>query len=137
LTLGAFPSQILHAEATDLAESAQLENVMRILFLELPEFRGLGSEGISWALQICPSLDPNRTSGQTNLESFLEQFQDEEMQRSLDRANFANYLCCLVSFFSPIDRRLMAQMDKRCGEMNFLIFVVYLIRVSIAHFNTV
>ncbi|KAJ7936870.1 hypothetical protein B0H13DRAFT_2430817, partial [Mycena leptocephala] len=42
---------------------------------------------------------------------FLDQFQAETAP-SLDLLGFTNYLCCLCSFFGPVDTRIMVQIDK-------------------------
>jgi hypothetical protein len=66
-----------------------------------------------WALHVIPSLNTHSYfSMQTAAEHFLDQVQAAQI-RDLDERDFANYLCCLISFFTPLSRALLAETDRR------------------------
>ncbi|KAJ7487302.1 hypothetical protein B0H11DRAFT_2015129, partial [Mycena galericulata] len=72
---------------------------------------------VQWALHIIPSALPAGlqhifSSREDALNYFLDQFQADTMP-TLDDASYANYLCCINSFLSPVDPRLLVQIDKR------------------------
>ncbi|KAJ6506022.1 hypothetical protein DFH09DRAFT_1101529 [Mycena vulgaris] len=67
---------------------------------------------VLWALRVIPSITwIGLGSVQTNLNYFLGQFQAEKMP-ILDPAGFADYLCCINSFLSPVDPRVVVQINK-------------------------
>ncbi|KAJ7479699.1 hypothetical protein FB451DRAFT_164027 [Mycena latifolia] len=104
----AFPR--LSLESEDVFH--QVRNVVEII-TEWPivHLDSISSAELQWALHIIPSL---RSSGPVEniLDLFLDQFQPNYITR-LDSWSFANYLCCVNSFFSPTSPRVMTRLDKR------------------------
>ncbi|KAJ7125763.1 hypothetical protein C8R43DRAFT_1111438 [Mycena crocata] len=90
---------------------AHLLNVLEIIEGRPEVINNGETSAIQWALQVIPgSLDPRR-SIQTNVERFFAQLQLDTLQ-SLDQYTFANYLCCVKSFFGPVIPRVMVLKDK-------------------------
>ncbi|KAJ7210852.1 hypothetical protein GGX14DRAFT_625057 [Mycena pura] len=72
-----------------------------------------------WALNIIPSLERKRRFGgslQDSLEYFLDQFTLENMQ-TLDEEDVCNFLCCLNTFVSPCNPKLMMQKSKKAFKV--------------------
>ncbi|KAJ7215933.1 hypothetical protein GGX14DRAFT_54659 [Mycena pura] len=68
-----------------------------------------------WALNTIPSLDFTVNFGgsfQKNLEHFVVQFAQGNIPK-LDEEDVCNYLCCLNSFFRPVDPKILSQRNKR------------------------
>ena len=68
-----------------------------------------------WALSTIPSLELKQDlegSLRHILDYFLKQFTLENMQ-TLDEEDVCNYLCCLNTFFSPCNPKLMTQKSKK------------------------
>ncbi|KAF7366243.1 hypothetical protein MVEN_00501600 [Mycena venus] len=63
---------------------------------------------LRWRLHIIPSL---RLKSIQEIEHFLDQFPPDKLP-ILNRSTFADYLCCLNSFFAPLDSRLLVQKDR-------------------------
>ncbi|KAJ7925464.1 hypothetical protein B0H13DRAFT_2654280 [Mycena leptocephala] len=93
----------------------ELKNVLHVLggSPDLIRIGEMSPSNINWFLYVLLSLR-GRFGSQSPLAEvkwFLDQFQAETVP-SLDLPSFTNYLCCLCSFFGPVDARIMVQIDK-------------------------
>ncbi|KAJ6602831.1 hypothetical protein DFH09DRAFT_1125604 [Mycena vulgaris] len=112
------------------ALAAQFRNISRITH-EWPELvHTEAPHHIQWALHVIPSLNPRPTMWnprpRPGIEDQVTHFLDhlrvqEEDISSLDLFGFTNYLCCVNSFFGPINPQIMAQLDKR--EFQFILLL--------------
>ncbi|KAJ7146759.1 hypothetical protein C8R44DRAFT_898935 [Mycena epipterygia] len=90
----------------DPVQLAQLSGIIQILS-ERPRLISEWNT-LQWGLHVIPLLHFKATQ---DIEYFLDQFQADKLP-ILDKLTFADYLCCLNSFFAPLDSRLMVQKDK-------------------------
>ncbi|KAJ7217303.1 hypothetical protein GGX14DRAFT_440978 [Mycena pura] len=78
------------------------------------------SRVVKWALRTIPSsLEQKQNLGgsfQRTMEYLLNQFTLENMQ-TLDEEDVCNYLCCLNTFLSPCDPRIMIQKSKKAFKV--------------------
>jgi hypothetical protein len=67
-----------------------------------------------WAFHTFASLDPDHciALGQKGLEHFLDTLHVDKIV-GLDESTFTDYLCYINSFFSPVNLRILAGLDKR------------------------
>ncbi|KAJ7510900.1 hypothetical protein B0H11DRAFT_1034997 [Mycena galericulata] len=88
-------------------------HIIQIVHGQWPRVTVQSQSWLRWSMHIFPSVvHRNSASLNNNLQNFLDQVQSDTMP-NLDDASFANYLCCINSFLSPVDPRLMGQIDKR------------------------
>ncbi|KAJ6506014.1 hypothetical protein DFH09DRAFT_1289161 [Mycena vulgaris] len=95
----------------DPAQLLQLSNIIRIA-QGWPDLI-IDSESllpIPWALHVIPSI-PQFGPEVGELIHFLDQFPANKMPM-LDPAGFADYLCCINSFLSTVDPRVVVQINK-------------------------
>ncbi|KAJ7510908.1 hypothetical protein B0H11DRAFT_2402442 [Mycena galericulata] len=69
---------------------------------------------LRWSFHITPAVRLARSfkSNFASLQQFIDQFQVDTMP-TLDYSSFANYLCCINSFLSWVDPRVVVQVNKR------------------------
>lgn len=68
-----------------------------------------------WALSVIPSIQFKTKFGRPlreTIEHFPNQFSPDNLPK-LDGEEACNYLCCLNSFFGPVNPRIMQERDKR------------------------
>ncbi|KAJ7487317.1 hypothetical protein B0H11DRAFT_2410066 [Mycena galericulata] len=72
---------------------------------------------LRWSFHITPAVRWARSfkSNFASLQQFIDQFQVDTMP-TLDHSSFANYLCCINSFLSRVDPRVVVQ---PCSLENF------------------
>ncbi|KAJ7205483.1 hypothetical protein GGX14DRAFT_458510, partial [Mycena pura] len=92
-----------------------LQNVIEI-YRDWPDvFNGSATSRVTkWALSTIPLKLKQHFKGslQKTVEYFLNQFTPENMQ-TLDEEDVCNYLCCLNTFFSHCNPRILIQMSKK------------------------
>ncbi|KAF7356276.1 hypothetical protein MVEN_00959400 [Mycena venus] len=103
------------SEDHDDGDFSQIVNIFKIV-QEWPVFDHDSQLPVihDWTLHTIPSLHLDRhfDSLQSRVEYFLHQF-PVDMMPTLAPTGFANYLCCLNSFFGPVSPRIMIEPDKR------------------------
>ncbi|KAJ7922218.1 hypothetical protein B0H13DRAFT_1983687 [Mycena leptocephala] len=115
LPLGEFNSR---TEDNFADSPAELKNILHVVGgnPDLIRMGEMSPSNISWIFHVLPSLREyfgpfGSNSPLAGVKYFLDQFQAETVP-SLDLPGFTNYLCCLCSFFGPVDARIMVQIDK-------------------------
>ncbi|KAJ7641235.1 hypothetical protein FB45DRAFT_353946 [Roridomyces roridus] len=117
------------AQHEDPGHVTELLNVIQIIH-EWPRLtKDIGVGGLKylqWAFHVIPSLDRTVRFGsvQKAVEHFLDQIHEVvESMPGLDQSTFASYLCCINSFLSPVDPRIMAQTDKGLSHFQNMLMI--------------
>jgi hypothetical protein len=105
---------IEHNENVDSLHLTQLSTVIQIYRKSSDADPGDLMSSDKRALHTFASLDSNRhiTMGQKGLANFLETLHVDKIV-GLDESTFTDYLCCINSFFAPVNPRILVEVDKR------------------------
>jgi hypothetical protein len=120
IPLLSFGNPFLHPEGDEAVHFPQLSNLRTIMQgwnMYKPDRTSLRLDwddplGVHLALRTFLSVKPHiAQSLEGDLEHFLDQFPLDKI-KILESSDFVNFLCCLTSFFTPVDPRVIGRLNK-------------------------
>ncbi|KAJ7268488.1 hypothetical protein C8J57DRAFT_345733 [Mycena rebaudengoi] len=132
----------LHPEGDEAAHFPQLSNLRNIMQGWNKPRTSLRLDwddplAVHLALRTFPSVEPHITQSlEDDLEHFLDQFPLDKI-KILDSSDFANFLCCLTSFFAPVDPQVIGQLNKRYFEDDLIAQLFKALQVSAIRIQTI
>ncbi|KAJ7237248.1 hypothetical protein C8J57DRAFT_1479003 [Mycena rebaudengoi] len=132
----------LHPEGDEAVHFPQLSNLQNIMQGWTKHRTSLRLDwddplGVHLALRTFPSVEPHITQSlEDDLEHFLDQFPLDKI-KILDSSAFANFLCCLTSFFAPVDPRVIVELNRRHLGNYFIAQLFEALRLSAIRIQTI
>ncbi|KAJ7620643.1 hypothetical protein DFH06DRAFT_65401 [Mycena polygramma] len=125
-----------HMEGPEGPEVSDLKCLMKILNFWPDSYQEATEAVDEWALYVIPTFTPPMPGlFPPHMVAFLSQFSKAEPR--LSHRAFVDYLCCITSYFGPVDPLVLAERDKRVRKDALLFQLFKLLQTVTVHSSLV